>query len=142
MASPELGTESIFDVRIGVDDKNPDAYAVFIRQSGLGLPDRDYYRLDEKGIVETREKYRAYIAEILRLGDVADAEATAKAEAIFKLETDIADDPLVARGPARRRQDLQSHARVRIGALRARFPLGGDLAGERNRRSRRPANAR
>jgi predicted metalloendopeptidase len=89
MASPDLGTESIFDVRIGVDDKNPDAYTVFIRQSGLGLPDRDYYRLDEKGIVQTREKYRTYIADILRLGDVADAET--KAEAIFALETEIAD---------------------------------------------------
>ncbi len=89
MASPELGTESIFDVRIGVDDKNPDAYTVFVRQSGLGLPDRDYYRLDEKGIVATREKYRTYIADILRLGDVADAET--KAEAIFKLESEIAD---------------------------------------------------
>jgi predicted metalloendopeptidase len=89
MASPELGTESIFDLRIGVDDKNPDAYAVFARQSGLGLPDRDYYRLDEKGIVATREKYRTYIADILRLGDVADAET--KAEAIFKLESEIAD---------------------------------------------------
>ncbi len=89
MASPELGTESIFDVRIGVDDKNPDAYVVFVRQSGLGLPDRDYYRLDEKGIVATREKYRTYIAEILRLGDVADAET--KAQAIFKLESEIAD---------------------------------------------------
>jgi predicted metalloendopeptidase len=89
MATPELGAESIFDVRIGVDDKNPDAYAVFVRQSGLGLPDRDYYRLDEKGIVATREKYRAYIADMLRLGDVANAEA--KAEAIFKLETEIAE---------------------------------------------------
>jgi predicted metalloendopeptidase len=89
MATPELGAESIFDVRIGVDDKNPDAYAVFVRQSGLGLPDRDYYRLDENGIVATREKYRVYIADMLRLGDVADAEA--KAEAIFKLETEIAE---------------------------------------------------
>src|SRR5262245_57179533 len=51
MGSPELGAQSIFNVRIGVDDKKPDAYAVFIRQSGLGLPDRDYYRLNEKGIV-------------------------------------------------------------------------------------------
>src|SRR5687768_12973736 len=88
MASPELGTESIFDVRIGVDDKNPDAYAVFVRLSGLGLPDRDYYRLDEKGIVAAREKYRTYIGEMLRLGGVSEADA--KAEAIFKLETEIA----------------------------------------------------
>ena len=91
MASPELGAESIFDVRIGVDDKNPDAYAVFIRQSGLGLPDRDYYRLSEQGIVTAREKYRVYIAEILRLGGVPAAEATAKAAAIFRLESEIAD---------------------------------------------------
>ncbi len=90
MSSPDIGTESIFDIRIGVDDKNPDAYAVFVRQSGLGLPDRDYYRLDEKGIVETREKYRVYLADILRLGGAPGAEATAKAEAIFKLETEIA----------------------------------------------------
>ena len=89
MASPDLGAQTIFSVRIGVDDKNPDAYVVFIRQSGLGLPDRDYYRLDEKGIVAAREKYRAYIAEILRLGEIADAET--KAEAIFKLESEIAD---------------------------------------------------
>jgi putative endopeptidase len=89
MASPDMGLESVFDVRIGVDDKNPNAYAIFIRVSGLGLPDRDYYRLDEKGIVSTREKYRLYIAEMLRLGGVANAET--RAEAIFKLESEIAE---------------------------------------------------
>jgi predicted metalloendopeptidase len=89
MASPDMGLESVFDVRIGVDDKNPDAYAVFIRASGLGLPDRDYYRLDEKGIVSAREKYRVYIADMLRLGGVESPEV--KAEAIFKLESDIAE---------------------------------------------------
>src|SRR5262245_19411688 len=91
MATPEIGADGIFNVRIGVDDKNPEAYAVFIRLGGLGLPDRDYYRLDEKGIVAAREKYRAYVAEILRLGGVPDAEAQAKAGAIFKLESDIAE---------------------------------------------------
>jgi predicted metalloendopeptidase len=89
MATPDLGLESIFDVRIGVDDKNPNAYAVFIRLSGLGLPDRDYYRLTERGIVATREKYRSYIGEMLRLGGDADAER--KAEAIFQLESAIAE---------------------------------------------------
>ena len=106
-----------------------------IRESGLGLPDRDYYRLDEKGIVETREKYRTYIAQILRLGGVSDADATAKAEAIFKLETDIAE--IHCRGrTARRRQDLQSHARSELVARRARFPLDGAPAGRRASRTR------
>ena len=30
-------------VSIGLDQKDPDRYAVIISQSGLGLPDRDYY---------------------------------------------------------------------------------------------------
>src|SRR5262245_10873602 len=88
MASHSIGVQSLFSLRIGVDDKNPNAYAVFLRQSGLGLPDRDYYLRDEKGIVAAREAYRPYIATILRLGGIADEQA--KAEAIFKLETEIA----------------------------------------------------
>jgi len=84
MGSVPMGTQSLFRTGIGIDDKKPDSYAVFINQSGLGLPDRDYYLLDEKGIVAARTAYRAYIAEILKLGAVADAEA--KAQRIFDLE--------------------------------------------------------
>ena len=88
MASPGFGVQSLFSARVGVDDKNPNAYAVFLRQSGLGLPDRDYYLRDEKGIVAAREAYRPYIAQMLRLGGIAGEQA--KAEGIFKLETEIA----------------------------------------------------
>jgi putative endopeptidase len=80
--------QSPFRVGIGADDKNPDAYAVTIRQSGLGLPDRDYYLIDERGTVAARTAYRPYIAEILKLGGIDDADA--KADGIFKLETEIA----------------------------------------------------
>ena len=88
MGSVGKGTESVFNSGVGVDDKKPDAYAVFISQSGLGLPDRDYYLLDEKSIVAARTAYRAYIAEILNLGQIQDAAK--KAAAIFDLETEIA----------------------------------------------------
>jgi putative endopeptidase len=88
MASVTMGTQSIFRTGIGIDDKNPDAYVVTLGQSGLGLPDRDYYLLDEKGIVAARNAYRAYVAEILRLGAIPDAEK--KSEAIFDLEAAIA----------------------------------------------------
>ena len=90
MGSVRMGTASVFDSRIGIDDKNPNAYAIFLRQSGLGLPDRDYYLIDEKGTVAARNAYRVYIADILKLGNVADAET--KADAIFELETAIARD--------------------------------------------------
>ncbi len=89
MASTSMGTESIFGVRIGIDEKNPNAYAASIRQSGLGLPDRDYYLLEEPNIVATREAYVAYIAQILELGGLKDVGE--KAAEIYALETKIAE---------------------------------------------------
>jgi putative endopeptidase len=88
MASVPMGTQSIFDVGIGIDDKDSDAYAVFATQSGLGLPDRDYYLLDDPNIVTAREAYVAYIAEILTMGGFEGGPE--KAATIFALETEIA----------------------------------------------------
>jgi putative endopeptidase len=88
MGSVKLGSAGVFDSRMNVDDKNPDAYAVFVRASGLGLPDRDYYLLDDAGIVKARTAYRSYIAQILKLADIVDADS--KAAAVFELETAIA----------------------------------------------------
>ena len=42
-------------VYVGPDDKNPDAYFVNLVQSGLGLPDRDYYLKDDPKLKEIRE---------------------------------------------------------------------------------------
>jgi putative endopeptidase len=89
MASVSMGTESLFHTGIGIDDKNPDAYAVFILQSGLGLPDRDYYLLDDPNIVAAREAYVDYIAEMLGLGGIDGGEE--KAAEIYALEAQIAE---------------------------------------------------
>jgi putative endopeptidase len=71
------------------DLKDNRVYSVYAGQSGLGLPDRDYY-LDDSNpkFVELRAKYKAHIASMLKLAGIADAEA--KAQRIFDLETKIA----------------------------------------------------
>ncbi len=73
---------------IAPDDKHPTAYAVDLTQSGLGLPDRDYYLRNDKEIVATRETYKKYIAQMLGFAGAKDA--TARAAAVFKLENDMA----------------------------------------------------
>jgi putative endopeptidase len=88
MGSVRMQSMAPFRAGIGSDDKNPDAYAVTLRQSGLGLPDRDYYLIDEKGTAAARAAYRPYISQMLALGGIADADA--KAARIFDLETGIA----------------------------------------------------
>jgi len=88
MGAPRLGLDGPFGIYIGVDDKHPDHYSVNLYQSGLGLPDRDYYLRNDKDVVATREAYRKYLAQMLTLAGESDVQA--KADAIFKLENGLA----------------------------------------------------
>ncbi|MBX9795979.1 MAG: M13 family metallopeptidase [Sphingomonas sp.] len=66
---------------------DPTRYTAATGQSGLGMP-RDYYLLDGEKYDGFRKGYRAYIQKMLELGGVGDASA--KADAIFALETAMA----------------------------------------------------
>ncbi len=78
-----------FGTYVGQDDKNPEVYALNLSQSGLGMPDRDYYLSDDPKLVETRQKYLAMLTSMLSLAGEANAEA--RAAAILAFETKIAE---------------------------------------------------
>jgi putative endopeptidase len=88
MGSVPMNVLSIFNVGIGVDDKNPNAYAIGLSQSGLGLPDRDYYLRDDKALAATRDAYKKYLTDMLTLAGMTDADG--RAAKILALETEIA----------------------------------------------------
>ncbi|HEY0265406.1 MAG TPA: M13 family metallopeptidase N-terminal domain-containing protein, partial [Rhizomicrobium sp.] len=88
MASIRLSTMSIYNIGVGVDDKNPDNYSVNLSQAGLGLPDRDYYLSSDAAILKTREAYRKYLADMLALAGLDDVQA--RADRILAVETEIA----------------------------------------------------
>ncbi len=77
---------SVFDVDVEVDAKDPDHYTIYLGQSGLGLPNRDYYL--EPAFAAQKAKYQAYVAQMLKLADWPDADA--QAAAIVDMETQIA----------------------------------------------------
>jgi putative endopeptidase len=77
---------SWFGTGISDDAKAPDRYTVYMGQSGLGLPDRDYY-LDPK-FAPQKAKYQTYIATVLGYAGWANPAAAAKT--IVDLETRIA----------------------------------------------------
>ncbi|MBA8792803.1 putative endopeptidase [Friedmanniella endophytica] len=80
------GIGGLFDIEAESDPGDPTRYVMFIGQSGLGLPDEAYYRLDEHA--EIRRHYRDHVARALGLAGVADAEADA--DRVLALETEIA----------------------------------------------------
>jgi putative endopeptidase len=88
MGSIRLSTQSVFGIGVGVDDKNPDNYSVNLSQSGLGMPDRDYYISNDPAIVKTRDAYRKYLAKMMALGGLSDS--VARADRVLALETEIA----------------------------------------------------
>lgn len=96
------GFASLFDLDLPPDLKNPDQYSVAVSQSRLGLPDRDYYLKDDAKLKETREKYTAYIEQILGLGGVP--EAHAKARDIMAFETQAAK----LQWPIEKRRDVDA----------------------------------
>jgi len=84
----EPGFESPVDVSIYPDLKNPTRYSAYVSQSGLGLPNRDYYLLKGEKYDAYRKAYRAYIVTIEQLAGISDAQS--RADRIVALETKIA----------------------------------------------------
>jgi putative endopeptidase len=70
------------------DSKHSAQYAFWITQSGLGLPDRDYYLSDDARLVEFRTQYREHIEKMLHL--LGDAAPGKEADKIIALETAMA----------------------------------------------------
>jgi putative endopeptidase len=96
------GFASLFDLDLPPDLKNPDQYSVVISQSHLGLPDRDYYLKDDPKLHEFREKYTAYIEQILTLGGIPEPQA--KARDIMAFETEAAK----LQWPIEKRRDVDA----------------------------------
>lgn len=82
--------------RFGADRDFEDASRMIadVDQSGLGLPERDYYLKDDEKSTELREAYVAHVARTFELlGDSPEA-AQARADAVMTLETRLAQASL------------------------------------------------
>jgi putative endopeptidase len=74
-------------VSVSPDAKDPTRYSVGVEQSGLGLPDRDYYLKPD--FADKRAKYQQYVAQMLDMAGWPDSAAAA-AE-ILAFETKVAE---------------------------------------------------
>jgi putative endopeptidase len=71
------------------DERIPTEMIMHLRQSGLGLPDRDYYLHDEPEIAQKRAAYQSYLAQLLTLA--GETEAAARAAAVLRFEHGMAE---------------------------------------------------
>jgi predicted metalloendopeptidase len=86
----QIGVTTPYGVGVRQDARESTKYAVYVGQSGLGLPDRDYYlKKDDAKMANALAKYELYIAKVLGLS--GDHNATADARKIIALETALAE---------------------------------------------------
>ena len=83
-----VGVGSPLAFYISVDAKNSSSYATHIWQSGLGLPDKDYYFNEKERFSALRAGYTAHIEKMFNLAGLANGKQAA--ESIMALETKLA----------------------------------------------------
>ena len=85
----QIGVSVPYALYVGQDARASTRYAASLAQSGLGMPDRDYYlKKDDARLADTRATYQRHIERILAM--VGDKNAAGAASAILVLETALA----------------------------------------------------
>lgn len=98
---------------VGQDDRDSTRYATFLSQSGLGLPDRDYYlKEDDARFKDVRAKYLDYLQKVLALA--GDKDPAASAAAVLALETELAR---VQWTKVENRDPVKTYNKVEVDAL-------------------------
>ncbi len=82
------GLASPFGGGVGIDAKRPDRYVVYMSQSGLGMPDRDYYLVDSEANLKIRAAYIDYLTFLM--GKLNYADPAGAAASVYDLEKQIA----------------------------------------------------
>ena len=78
-----------FAVSVGQDAQNAERYVVYASQSGLGLPDREYYLNEtDKKLTAVRQAYAQHITRLFTMQ--GDAQAERHAANVLALETRLA----------------------------------------------------
>jgi predicted metalloendopeptidase len=112
-----MGVGTPVGVGVGQDARNSEQYVVGIGQSGLGLPDRDYYLRPDPKLAAARAAYGQYITRVFTLAGVPDAQAAAGR--VIAFETALAEKQW---DRARNRDRNATYNRMTVAELAALTP--------------------
>ncbi len=86
----KIGGGGPWGVAVDQDMKNSNKYIIYIHQSGLGMPDRDYYLKKDSESLRVRTAYEKHIEAIFELTGVTKSEAKKHRNTVMRIETDLA----------------------------------------------------
>jgi putative endopeptidase len=86
----EGNTAPLFRFGVQQDDKDSSKQIAGIGQSGLSLPDREYYLSDSKRFTAIRKQYVEHVTKMFTLAGESQGEAAKDAAAVMTIETALA----------------------------------------------------
>jgi putative endopeptidase len=87
-------TAILFRFAVEQDQVDSSKQILAIHQGGLTLPDRDYYLEDNPRMADIRDKYRAFIVDVLKLAGDSENQAKSEAGQVLDIETALAQASL------------------------------------------------
>ncbi len=88
MGSPMLQLDGPFGGGVAFNPKDTNQYILTLGQSGLGMPDRDYYLKDDAALQKTRDAYKKHLTTIFTMAGLSDPAR--RAQGVYDLEYRIA----------------------------------------------------
>jgi len=82
------GDYSMIYPYVSADKKNSKMNILHVAQTGLGLPDRDYYFNEGPSVSQIQEAYKVYVAKLFEL--VGEEQAAEKAAVVYAIEEQMA----------------------------------------------------
>lgn len=83
--------EILVGLRISPDDQNSTVNIIHISQTGLGLPDRDYYFKNDSSSISIQKAYQTYLSTLFQLTGKAQSEAESASKKVYEIEKQLAE---------------------------------------------------
>ncbi|MBE7177151.1 MAG: M13 family metallopeptidase [Mucilaginibacter polytrichastri] len=109
----------LFAMNVGPDDRNSTVNRANFYQSGIGLPERDYYFRTDADSKKILDAYEKYIAKILELSGTPAASSAAEAKKVLALEKLIA---ATHRTPVELRDPVKNYNKFAVADLDKKMP--------------------
>lgn len=106
----KMGIDALWGAYVGPDDKRSDRNIFHLYQSGISLPDRDYYVKTDADSIRIREAYLKHGTKMFELVGLSKKEAAMAMQIVLQIETSLAEASMT--GVERRDVEKQYNKRT------------------------------
>lgn len=109
---------AILSPSVQQDQKNSKKYVLYLSQTGIGLPDRDYYFLPDEKSKQIRDAYLKHIAKYFTLMGNDQQAADRNAQTIMNMETGLAQSSMTR---VQQRDPYATYNKMTVAELKKKY---------------------